>query len=57
MLDTDVQPFLNGLPACFDMIIAFATIFLLKVSKWFYRTVRMGMKMADRLIARLITTW
>ena len=55
MLDTDVPPSLNNLLACFDMIIAFDIIFFVKVSKRVSRTVRMDIKMADHLVARLIT--
>lgn len=53
--DTEVQSFLNALPAYFNMMIAFATVSLLKVSTRFSGTVQLDMKEVDHLIARLVT--
>ncbi|KAB8278869.1 hypothetical protein BDV30DRAFT_248760 [Aspergillus minisclerotigenes] len=39
--DTEIQSYLNGLPTYFDIMIAFAVVFLLKVSTHFSTTVQL----------------
>ncbi|KAB8215372.1 hypothetical protein BDV33DRAFT_15218 [Aspergillus novoparasiticus] len=51
--DTEIQSYLNGLPTYFDIMIAFAVVFLLKVSTHFSTTVQLDNQETQRLILSL----
>ena len=52
--DSEVQEYLNGLPTYFDIMIAFAVVFLLKVSMKFSATVRVDGEEIKRLVSELV---
>ena len=52
--DTEIQSFLNGLPTYFDIMIAFAVVFLLKVSTHFSASVQLDVKEFRRLTSTLL---
>ncbi|KAF9892876.1 hypothetical protein FE257_000465 [Aspergillus nanangensis] len=53
--DTELQSLLNGLPLCFDTMIAFAVVFLLKVATNYSETVTMDKNKIISLVDRTIT--
>jgi hypothetical protein len=53
--DTEMQSHLNGLPAYFDIMIAFAVVFLLKVSTQFSASVRLDVREIRQLMSTLLT--
>ncbi|KAF2738344.1 hypothetical protein EJ04DRAFT_429245 [Polyplosphaeria fusca] len=54
--DPEIQSHLNGLPAYFDIMIAFAAVFLLKVSTKFTSMVRIDVLEVNRVLSALILT-
>lgn len=52
--DAEIQSFLNGLPVYFDTMIAFAVVFLLKVSTKFSTSVRIDIGEVKRLMGALV---
>lgn len=54
--DDEIQSFLDGLPIYFNVMIAFAAVFLLKVSTKFAASVQIDIQEIKRLIATLVTT-
>lgn len=54
--DTEIQSYLDGLPTYFDTMIAFAAVFLLKVSTKFPGSVQMDVLEVQRLIGTLVST-
>lgn len=52
--DPEIQSFLNGLPTYFHIMIAFAVVFLLKVSTRFSATVQIDRQEVQRLMTKLI---
>ncbi|KAE8414164.1 hypothetical protein BDV36DRAFT_299278 [Aspergillus pseudocaelatus] len=53
--DPEIQSYLNGLPTYFDIMIAFAVVFLLKVSTRFSATVHLDNQETQRLMLSLVT--
>lgn len=53
--DTEIQSYLNGLPIYFDIMIAFAVVFLLKVSSQYSASLRLDVKEIQRIASPLIT--
>ena len=53
--DTEIQTFLNGLPTYFDVMIAFAVVFVLKVSSKYATFVRVDTSEIYSLVAELVT--
>ncbi|PLB47675.1 hypothetical protein P170DRAFT_409889 [Aspergillus steynii IBT 23096] len=54
--DGEVQSFLNGLPTYFHIMIAFAVVFLLKVSTRFSASIQLDRQEIRRLMTSLVTT-
>ena len=54
VVDTEIQTFLDGLPTYFDIMIAFAVVFLLKVSIKFSASVRLDVEETKRLVGELV---
>lgn len=54
--DTEVQSHLNGLPIYFDTMVAFAVVFLLKVSTKYSALVQVDIREIQRLITCLVVT-
>jgi hypothetical protein len=52
--DPEIQSYLNGLPTYFDVMIAFAVVFLLKVSTRFSSFIEADTHEVQRLMAKLI---
>lgn len=52
--DSEIQAFLNGLPTYFDVMIAFAVVFVLKVSTKYAHSVRVDTSETRTLVARLV---
>lgn len=52
--DTEVQSYLNGLPTYFDVMIAFAVVFVLKISKNYASYVQVDVKEIHRLVRQLV---
>lgn len=50
--DTEIQSFLNGLPTYFDLMIAFAVVFVLKVSTKYASSVRVDTSEIRSLVVR-----
>lgn len=53
--DTEIQSYLNGLPIYFDIMIAFAVVFLLKVSSQYSASLQLDVKEIQRITSSLIT--
>ncbi|KAE8383627.1 hypothetical protein BDV26DRAFT_251337 [Aspergillus bertholletiae] len=53
--DTEIQSYLNGLPTYFDIMIAFAVVFLLKVSTRFPATVQLDNQEIHHLMLSLVS--
>ena len=54
--DDEIQSYLDGLPIYFNVMIAFAAVFLFKVSTKFAASVQIDTQEIKRLIATLVTT-
>jgi len=52
--DTEIQGYLNGLPTYFDLMIAFAVVFVLKVSTKYANAVRVDTSEISGLVAELV---
>ena len=52
--DTEIQSYLNGLPTYFDLMIAFAVVFVLKVSTKYATSVRVDTSEIYSLVADLV---
>ena len=52
--DSEIQSFLNGLPTYFDVMIAFAVVFVLKVSTKYAHFVRVDTSEIRSLVAQLV---
>ena len=52
--DTEMQSYLNGLPVYFDIMIAFAVVFLLKVSTQFSASVQLDVKEIQQSMSTLL---
>lgn len=52
--DSEIQAFLNGLPTYFDVMIAFAVVFVLKVSTKYAHSVRVDTSEIRALVAQLV---
>lgn len=52
--DTEIQSFLNGLPTYFDIMIAFAVVFVLKVSTKYATSVRVDTSEVRSLVASVV---
>ncbi|RYP24496.1 hypothetical protein DL765_000516 [Monosporascus sp. GIB2] len=52
--DPEIQSYLNGLPTYFHIMIAFAVVFLLKVSTRFSSSVQIDIQEVQRLMTKLI---
>ncbi|KAH6655375.1 hypothetical protein BKA67DRAFT_560479 [Truncatella angustata] len=52
--DTEIQSFLNGLPTYFHVMIAFAVVFLLKMSTRFSNAFQMNVQEIQRLMSQLM---
>ncbi|CAK4030907.1 Transcriptional activator of proteases prtT [Lecanosticta acicola] len=52
--DTEIQSFLNGLPTYFDLMIAFAVVFVLKVSTKYASSVRVDTSEIRSLVTNLV---
>ncbi|KAF2484836.1 hypothetical protein BDY17DRAFT_248036 [Neohortaea acidophila] len=53
--DTEIQSYLNGLPTYFDVMIAFAVVFVLKVSTKYSSSVRIDSGETRQLVAELVS--
>ena len=53
--DGEIQGYLNGLPTYFDLMIAFAVVFVLKVSTKYATSVRIDTSEIKALVAELVT--
>ena len=53
--DAEIQSYLNGLPTYFDVMIAFAVVFVLKVSTKYATSVRVDTSEIRSLVAELVT--
>ncbi|KAH8702306.1 C6 transcription factor [Talaromyces proteolyticus] len=53
--DTEIQSYLNGLPTYFHIMIAFAIVFLLKVSTRLSASVRLDIQEVQRLMITLVS--
>lgn len=54
VLDSEIQSYLNGLPTYFHVMIAFAVVFLLKVTTRFSASVHPDTQELQRLMVRLV---
>lgn len=52
--DTEIQGYLNGLPTYFDLMIAFAVVFLLKLSTRYASFVRVDVSQINSLVAEVV---
>lgn len=52
--DTEIQSYLNGLPTYFDVMIAFAVVFVLKVSTKYAASVRVDTSEINSLVGELV---
>jgi len=54
--DTEIQGHLNGLPTYFDVMIAFAAVFIMKISSKYSASVKVDISELRALVADLVTT-
>ncbi|WPG99169.1 Hypothetical protein R9X50_00198000 [Acrodontium crateriforme] len=55
VMDEEIQSYLNGLPTYFDLMLAFAVVFVLKVSTKYASSVRIDTSEIRSLVADLVT--